>query len=364
MRVVFVQKFVPHYRLPFFERVRNSLAANGIEFILLYCEPDPYENSKVQMVQPDWGAQLKTQHFKLLGRYLYWAGVKKYLNKGDLVVVEHAAKLIDNYVIFALRQLNWLQMGYFGHGQNFQATTELRISAFLKRLMLRRVDHWFAYTEMSRQSLLRQSVDKNTITVVNNTLVKAQYADLGQKSPEPFSCIFIGGLYGLKLLPLLLESAVRIAKEIPEFTLHIVGEGPDKNIVEKYAQQHQWLHVHGSLYAKERDSLLARSNAILMPGLVGLIAIDSFQFQRPIITSDAGEHSPEYAYLEHTKNCLIDKGADGRVSTQSYSKLVVQYLKDTNLQSTLRQGCSSSAQLYSIDNMAASFVDAIVARKN
>jgi glycosyltransferase involved in cell wall biosynthesis len=360
MRVVFVQKFVPHYRLPFFERIRDLLTRQGIEFILLYCEPDPYENSKVQMVYPDWGIRVNTRHFKLSGRYLYWASVMQHIKQGDLVVVEHAAKLLNNYAIFLARQLGWLKMGYFGHGQNFQATTELRLSALVKKLMLRRTDHWFAYTEVSRQSLLRQSVDDAVITVVNNTLAPSENAVLGKREPEPYSCIYIGGLYSLKLLPLLIESSALLAAQFPDFKLYVVGDGPEKTFIDSCAMSKPWLCVQGALYSDARDELLARCNAILMPGLVGLITIDSFQFERPIITSDAGEHSPEIAYLEDGKNCLIDHGINGKVTAESYANTVSQYLGSSELQRNMRDNCRKSAQTYSIDRMAESFVNAIV----
>lgn len=360
MRVVFIQKFVPHYRLPFFERIRESLADHGIEFVLLYCEPDPYEHSKVQMVYPNWGLRAKTKHFSLFGRYLYWASLSKYLKRGDLVVVEHAAKLLNNYPLFLARQLGLLKMGYFGHGENFQPTTELRLSAVIKKMMLRRVDHWFAYTEASRQSLLRQSVDDNVITVVNNTLAPSKNASIGRKKPEPFSCVYIGGLYALKLLPLLIESCALVAERHPEFKLYIVGDGPDKAFIDDCAKSKPWLLVKGALYNEERDAVLGRCNAILMPGLVGLIAIDSFQFARPIITSDAGEHSPEIAYLDDGTNCLIDHGTEGEVTADSYAETVGRYLSDFALQKSLRENCRKSAATYSIDRMASSFVNAVI----
>jgi hypothetical protein len=86
MRVVFVQKFVPHYRLPFFERVKTILAERNIEFILLYGVPDPYESSKVAMARPGWGIELKTIHIKLASRYLYWMNAFKYINRNDFAV--------------------------------------------------------------------------------------------------------------------------------------------------------------------------------------------------------------------------------------------------------------------------------------
>lgn len=356
MRVVFVQKFVPHYRLPFFEGVRASLAKQNIEFVLIYCEPDPYEGSKVQMVYPDWGIRANTRHMSVFNRYLYWANVLKYLKRGDLVVVEHAAKLIDNYIIFAARQFRWLKMGYFGHGENFQSTTEYKVSAIIKKLMVKRVDHWFAYTDVSRDSLKRQAVDDSIITVVNNTLAMSANAKLGNQPPAPYTCVYIGGLYSLKLLPLLVEASTLVAEKHPDFRLEIIGEGPDKPFLERSAKTRPWLTVHGALYGLDRDIVLAKSNAILMPGLVGLIAVDSFQFRRPIITSNAGEHSPEIAYLQNEKNCLIDESA---VTPKSYAELIIRYLSSPTLQDFLRTGCKNSAELFSIENMTANFCNAI-----
>ena len=128
MRVVFVQKFVPHYRLPMFEQLRDNLAKNDVEFVLLYGHPDAYEGSKVRTMEPSWGLKVDSRIFSVLGRYLYWQGANKHIKKGDLVIVEHAAKLLDNYVIFAKRQLGGCKMAYFGHGKCFQPKVELFLS--------------------------------------------------------------------------------------------------------------------------------------------------------------------------------------------------------------------------------------------
>lgn len=351
MRVVFIQKFVPHYRRPFFERVKQRLNDNGIEFLLLHARPDPFEASKVKMDPPPWATEMPTRHLTVAGRYLYWTGAMRYLRKGDFVVVEHAAKLLDNYIVFAARQIGYLKMGYFGHGENFQATTEFRVSALVKKIMLK-VDRWFAYTEVSRASLLRQQVPDERITVVNNTLQQSANAALATNAPEPCSCVFIGGMYDLKLLPFLIEACDRVVARLPDFRLHLVGDGPEKNAMIEASKTRSWLEVHGSLYGEERDRMLARCNAILMPGLVGLIAIDSFQFARPLITSDAGEHSPEIAYLEHGVNCLIDQGD---VTAESYADLVLHYLQDESVQKSLKSGCKRSNEDYSIENMAENF---------
>gem|GEM_PF-1428064 len=345
------------YRLPFFEMVRDELASRGIEFVLVYGSPDPFEGSKVKMEYPDWGIHAKTRIFKVKGRYLYWLSAFKYVKRGDFVVAEHAAKLLDNYLFYTAKQLGRIDFGYFGHGQNFQAKSELPVSSWLKKMTLSRVTRWFAYTEVSRQSLLRQGVDDSAITVVNNALVKpAIPTELENLTYSPSRFIYVGGLYNEKLIPFLLKSCELAAEEIPGFELHVAGTGPDSHYVVEAAEKYDWLSYHGPLYGDEKHKAIIQSGAILMPGLVGLIAVDSFFYKRPIITSDMGEHSPEIAYLQNDTNCLIDTG---EVTHSSFSRLMVQYASDAELRQKLIDGCIASSKTYTIENMVSRFCGGI-----
>lgn len=357
MRVVFIQKYVPHYRLPFFEGVKEELGRRGMEFILLYGPPDPIHDWKLKAVYPEWGIRLDSKMLKVKdGRYFYWQGAGRHIKKGDFVVAEHAAKLLDNYPLFLKCRLGRIKLGYFGHGENFQASTEFGIAKVLKKMTLKPVTRWFAYTEVSRQSLLRQGVSDDTITVVNNTLDKPESDIVLNATPNPLHFVYIGGLYREKLIPMLLEASSLVAEKYPGFHLDIVGDGPDKHIAESAAEKHDWITVHGPLYGEAKDEVVSRCSAILMPGLVGLVAIDSFLYRRPLITSDAGEHSPEIAYLEHEKNSLIDKGSP---TSRSYANLLMRFLDDPQLRETLVQGCNQSAQEYTMENMVKRFCDGI-----
>lgn len=360
MRVVFVQKFVPHYRLPMFEKLRDNLAEQGVEFILLYGLPDPYEGSKVKTMQPAWGLQVDSKIFNVLGRYLYWQGVHKHIKKGDLVIVEQAAKLLDNYVIFTKRQLGGCKMGYFGHGQCFQPKVELFISRWVKKLMLRKVDRWFAYTEVSRQSLLEQQVSDEIITVVDNTLESPIKLESLEHQKVPGRFIYIGGMYNDKRIDVLLKSAHIIKQKHADFELHCVGDGPLRHLISQDAQNNNWIKDHGSLYGDERNDLLASSVGILMPGLVGLVIMDAFFFQCPIMTSSTGDHSPEIAYLENGVNGLMEE-EDG--SAEAYADTVLNYLASETDAQKMRAACLSSAGHYTMENMEKHFREGILAAR-
>jgi len=358
MRVVFVQKFVPHYRLPMFEQLRDNLAKKGIDFVLLYGPPDAYEGSKVKTMDPSWGLKVDSRIFSILGRYLYWQGVNRHIKKGDLVIVEHAAKLLDNYVVFAKRQLGGCKMAYFGHGKCFQPEVELFISRWVKKLMLRKVDRWFAYTEVSRESLLEQDVSDDIISVVNNTLVSPIKLESLESKKVTDRFIYIGGMYKDKRIEVLLESAKLIKQQRPEFELHCVGDGPLRHLISSEAANNDWIVDHGSLYGEQRNELLASSVGIMMPGLVGLVIMDAFFFQCPIITSSTGDHSPEIAYLDDGVNGLIESTD---ASSQAYADTVISYLNSPEKALAMRSACLESASQYSMDNMEKNFREGILA---
>ena len=359
-RVVFVQKFVPHYRLPLFENLRDQFAREGIEFVLIYGQPDPYEGSKIRMKFPEWGKRVKSWIIPLPGkftRYLYWQKVPFSIKRGDVVIVEHASKLLDNYFLFALQQIGWISLCYFGHGKNFQSHREIRLARKLKQLMVKRVARWFAYTEISRQALLKQQVADDRIAVVNNTLVVSRVLDESEVPREKNRFVYIGGLYKEKRLELIFDTMLKLRAENNDIELHIAGTGPDQSRVEDFAREHNWCTYVGAVFGEDRDRFLLSATGIVMPGPVGLVAIDSFHYATPIITTQASNHGPEVAYLEDKINALI-LGGPGDVD--SYSSLVGLFLKDDQLADSLRNGCRESAGKYTIEDTASKFVDGVL----
>lgn len=351
-RVVFVQKFVPHYRLPFFERVKSQLESDNIEFSLVYGPPDPFEGSKVKTVSPNWGTRTDSRIFNVRGRYVYWQNALKHVRKGDLVVVEHAAKLLDNYPLFILGLFGYLKLSYFGHGEDFLADGKRGLAHWLRRITVSRVARWFAYTEIARQSLQAQGVADEKVSVVNNTLVAPPVPD-GDIERKPSQFIYIGGLYDHKKIPFLLEACEHLATlTTHEFRLLIVGEGPLQDDVREAANEHPWLDYLGSKYGSERHRLLAESAAILLPGAVGLVAIDSFHFATPLVTIASKAHGPEVAYLVDGENAVVLAPNAG---PSEYADTLRDLLENPTKINTLQDGCHQASEFYTMDAMVDNF---------
>lgn len=362
-RVVFVQKFVPHYRLPLFEKLRDKFAEHGIEFILIYGRPDGYEGSKIKMEYPEWGHQVKSWIIPLPGkftRYLYWQWAPFKVRRGDFVIVEHASKLLDNYPIFLMEQLGFVSMCYFGHGKNFQGHREIGPARAIKQAMVKKISIWFAYTEISRKVLIEQNVPDEKIVVVNNTLKVLRQIEESEVKRDPKKFVYIGGLYKEKRLDVIFDSIAKLRESDPEVKLVMAGTGPMQDEVKEFADTHDWCEYLGPVFGVDRDKLLLSCTAIVNPGLVGLIAIDSFHYAIPIITVTLPNHSPEIAYLEDEKNALImsEKG-----DADSYSELLKRFLNSKELSEKIRQGCRDSANQYTLDDTAQRFVDGVLASR-
>lgn len=361
-RVVFVQKFVPHYRLPLFEKLRSKFADHGIEFVLIYGRPDAYEGSKIKMEYPDWGQKVRSWIIPLPGnfpRYLYWQWSPFKVRRGDVVIVEHASKLLDNYPIFIMQQIGWVSMCYFGHGKNFQGHLEIGIARKIKQLMVRRISIWFAYTEMSRQTLIDQEVPDEKIVVVNNTLTESRQLEESEVQRNPKRFVYIGGLYKDKRLDIIFKSVGLLHAQDSEISLVIAGTGPMQDEVKSFADANNWCDYLGPVFGIERDKLLLSCTAIVNPGLIGLIAIDSFHYAIPIITATLPYHSPEIAYLENEKNALILRESG---DAESFAQALNRYLSSEGLSEKLRQGCRDSASQYTLDDTAQRFVTGVLSK--
>ncbi len=120
-RVVIIQRRLTQYRKPFFELLRKRLQSEGIDLKIIYGKPSRTEQLKGDNVTLEWGAQITNRTIKVFRISLLWQPVLSYIEKGDLVIVEQASKLLSNYVLLLLYKLGRIRLGYWGHGKNLQA---------------------------------------------------------------------------------------------------------------------------------------------------------------------------------------------------------------------------------------------------
>jgi hypothetical protein len=92
------------------------------------------------------------------------------------------------------------------------------------------------------------------------------------------------------------------------------------------------------------------SQALLMPGSVGLAILDSFVAETPLFTTDIQSHGPEISYLVHGTNGVMTS-----FSVNHYANAVAGFFESAEQQLRLRMGCQSSAKIYTLGHMVFSF---------
>ena len=139
--------------------------------------------------------------------------------------------------------------------------------------------------------------------------------------------------------------------QIPDFRMLVVGAGPEAAQVECFSKEHPWLTYLGPKYDRELVTIFGLVRLLLIPGAVGLSALDSFALETPLVTTEIQAHGPEIDYLDSGENSWIIQGGD---DPERYATHVVKLLQDDELRNDLVAGCRQAAGIYTIEKMVSS----------
>jgi glycosyltransferase involved in cell wall biosynthesis len=121
-------------------------------------------------------------------------------------------------------------------------------------------------------------------------------------NPNKSFC-FVGGLDSSKRIDFLASALDRLWELDREVRVLIAGKGADESLLASAVGRGQVVLLG---YADERlKALLAKTTrGILMPGRVGLIAVDALVMGLPVLTTDWPFHAPEAEYLQPGESML------------------------------------------------------------
>jgi glycosyltransferase involved in cell wall biosynthesis len=348
-RVLIVYRWVPKYRLEMYEQLRRELAASGVHLDVAYGAPSGVYAGRSDAAELGWGIRMRNQRIGLV--------------RG----VEQASRLLLNYVLHALRAAGVMRLAYWGHGRNLQERTASRFGEAVKRALVRQVDWWFAYTDVTRAVLKEAGMPEDRVTVVNNSMAMAACAAITDAERESARerlglrgkrvVAFCGALYEDKRLGFLLEAGDRIAESCQDFVLIAIGDGPEKALLERHAETREWLRVEGALFGEEKCERLRAAELLLIPGAVGLAILDGMSFGLPLVTTDVSSHGPEIAYLNSANGQILPTSA----TPAEYAVAVLALMDDRVERGRLSHGALRTAQTYTLDDMVHRFATGILA---
>jgi L-malate glycosyltransferase len=368
-KVTIIQRILPHYRVPFFEALRCELARAGVELQLIYGQEYPGTVPSSELLKHPWTIRIENRYLNTPLGQVVWQGCLSHLEGSDLIVFEQANSLLLNYWLMRSRRRRKCRLAFWGHGRNFQASSGYSLREGLKKWFINQVDWWFAYTESSAMTVRESGFPPGRITVVQNTIdtneLKSALAEVMQADLNDLRAhlglanehvaLYCGGLYAGKQLDFLIAACQAIRQRISNFHMIFIGNGPEQGKIEQAAQEHGWIHYVGPKFGRDRAMYFRVSQALLMPGLVGLAIVDSFVAGTPLFTTDIRSHSPEISYLEHGINGMLTPFSIGH-----YANAVAEFFESEELQKRLREGCQRDARVYAFEHFVERFASGIV----
>jgi glycosyltransferase involved in cell wall biosynthesis len=365
--VLFIQRVAADYRTGFFLKLHDLLQASDIQLRVIAGLPWPGDAVQDELDQLPFGTRM--QNVRLIKNVYWQRGAVSASRNSDLVVFEQANSALHNYPLL----LRWghqppQRIAFWGHGRNLTLGHRNSIREHWKKKWLHRVDWWFAYTQLTHDILASQGFPETRISVVNNaidtSLLREQesrmatadkdslYTELfkEQRPSGHLVGVFCGRLTAMKWLPFLFESIQGIQSEQPAFRMIIVGDGPERELVEKFCQSHSWCVYVGAKRGIERVPYLALGGVWLNPGLTGLSILDAFALGLPYVTTHSRGHGPEIAYLRPDHNGLLTKP-----TPSDYAHAILDLLGDERRLRTMQANARQAASSYSIEQMAERF---------
>ena len=367
-----VQERLWHYRVPFYEALRRRLREEGIEVVLVHGQPSRHEEGRDDSGHLGWAIEIKNRSWCMGESEFLWQPCLSHVSDCDLLVVQQENRMLVNYWLLFRKKFMKQKLAFWGHGKNCQASNPNGLKERWKRLFLKSPDWWFAYTDFSKDILLRAGFPADRITVVENAIDTTESIRIFDEITEeeinelrrqyyitkemPVG-IFCSRLYREKRIDFLLQCVAQVKERVSDFHFFVIGSGPDSSIVEEYARNHgNWFHYVGPKYSREKVKFFKLAQFQLMPGPVGLHIVDSFALLTPIITTDIDCHGPEIIYLENGINGIMSEN-----KIDAYVGEIVRFIEDKTYQERLVKGCMQARKQYTIENMAENFARGVVA---
>jgi hypothetical protein len=152
MEVCIVQRYLMHYRVPFFEALHSELKARGIHLRVIYGLRSNEEKKRNDEGRLAWGEWVQERVWRFRTIEVVQQPVRRLTQNSDLVILAQHNRFISNWFLllfpFGRKTALW------GHGRKGQASSQIR--HYLRSRLARLPDWWFALSciELYHKSVL------------------------------------------------------------------------------------------------------------------------------------------------------------------------------------------------------------------
>lgn len=366
-RLLFIQPYMPAYRVPFFLGLRESLAPRGIMVDVavsrVTSDREDARGGFPVVETRDPLSELTADRLRLRPSAVHRS--RRY----DLVVVEQAVRNLDSLPLLVGRHARGPGVAMWGHGATYSALGPVRQR--VKTFLTRHAEWFFAYTQRGARVVVDEGFPPTRVTVIGNTIDTAQLADdLASISDQPLAifrtrhdltegatALFLGGVDRMKDIGFLLEVARAARTMRLGVTILVAGAGEGLPAVRIAQASGLPVRALGRVDGGDKALALRASVALVIPSGVGLVAVDALVAGRPIITRDNSTHGPEAEYLTPGGDSIwLPAG----VTPPDFARSLADLLADPRRLQSMQESCRRAAALHTLDSMVQNVAEGIL----
>jgi glycosyltransferase involved in cell wall biosynthesis len=368
-KVAILQHRLLHYRVDFFDRLRKLCLDRNIDCHLVHGQATLTEKSKNDEGVLEWADKTHNNYVRVGSRDILWQPLPDSVCDADLFVIMQENRILSNYPLMLRGKFGGPKVAYWGHGVNFQSGAPGGLPERWKHFLVRQVDWWFAYTDLTAEIVRCAGFPAERITCLNNAIDTSAFSKtvesitheeltqirkgLGLSDTSRVG-ILCGSLYSDKRLDLLVEATTMIRNKVKDFHVVVIGSGPAKTFIEQAASANPWLHPVGARFGREKAIYFKLAEVMVNPGVLGLHILDAFSVGLPVVSISNARHGPEIAYLHNGVNGVLTGD-----TVDEYAEAVTRLLSDEAWRESLSTNALASSLNYTVERMAERFVEGL-----
>jgi glycosyltransferase involved in cell wall biosynthesis len=307
LRVAVVYHFFAHYRRAIVERLaldpdRRWTFIGDLQDYASDIEPAQF-SSKVRFE--------RCRCVRLAAGFMWQQGLLPHLlfKRYDVVIFLGADRFLATWIAAAMLRLLGSRVLFWTHGYTRRPTGA---AATFRNTFYRLANGLLMYGRWAKAVAIEQGFAPEMVHVIGNSLdFDAQQAALNAMSPDRpaqvrrdlfgddvtpvVSCTT--RLVAHRRLDMLLRAAGRLRQLGEPVNIVLVGDGPERGrLIQLAAELGVRVAFEGACYDESRISeILAASNVVVAPGMVGLSAMHALAYGVPVVSQDNPEtQMPEF----------------------------------------------------------------------
>ncbi len=373
IKVALIQCICPHYRVPLFRKLSERM-----DLTLFYGRGETkgsWQNAREisgfdhrQLLTLKVGFSLKDHPVRLV----WFPGLffQLWRMKPQAVISEGVTNIVNNVFIWLYCRLFSVPLIIWDSGRKKEKPMgRIRRSIEpINKFIFRRAAAMIAYSSVARDYFLSLGVASEKIFIAQNTIdVEDCLKKAKQFEDDPTEIqklrsqlklewkkvlLYIGALEKRKKIDVLINSFCAIKKELANIALIIIGDGPERQELEKIAQDN---HIDDCIFTgkivKGKEPYFALCDLFVLPGRGGLAINEALAYGKPVIVGEG----------DGTEADLITDGKNGFImkSEKELTSKIFQALRDPCFLNEAKPFCREMAQKYDLDNMVNAFERAL-----